>query len=125
MKLRIRANSLRLRLLQAEVRQLAEQGLVEEHTRFGPSTPPLVYALRAADVPALTACFAEGRIVICIPTAALQNWATGDDVGIEAAQPIGPGETLRILIEKDFVCLDGPPDDSQADAFPHPRGAKC
>jgi len=45
-------------------------------------------------------------------------------VGLEGSQPAG-GEPLRILIEKDFECLDAAPGESQDDAFPNPRGARC
>ena len=46
-------------------------------------------------------------------------------MGIEGAQPVGGGSTLKILVEKDFVCIDGPADENQDDAFPNPRGASC
>ena len=35
-------------------------------------------------------------------------------------------EGVRILIEKDFMCIDGASDESQDDAYPHPLlGAAC
>ena len=124
MKLRLRGNTLRLRLRQGEVRQLAETGWVEERTEFAPGSPPLVYALRADDAPAVGASFDRGHIIVRVPRATARQWAAGEQVGIEGAQETG-GEPLHILIEKDFACLDAAAGESQDDAFPNPRGAKC
>lgn len=124
MKLRIRGNSLRLRLGQGEVRQLAEEGRVEERTTFGPAAA-LVYALAADDVGRIDASFENGRILVRIPRATAIAWSQGDEVGLEATQSTSGAEPLRILIEKDFKCLDARPDESQDDAFPNPRGTNC
>ena len=124
MKLRVRGNSLRLRLGRGEVRRLAEEGRVEERTEFGPGTRPLVYEVLAIDVPAISATFEDGRITVGVPRTLARQWAADDRVGIEGAQPTG-GEPLRILIEKDFECLDAPPGERQDDAFPNPRGTRC
>lgn len=123
MKLRLLGNSLRLRLRRGEVRQLAESGWVEERTVFG--TAPLVYALLADDVTAVAASFDDRRLTVRVPRALASAWAAGDQVGIEASQPAGGEEVLRILIEKDFECIDAPPGESQDDAFPNPRGNNC
>ena len=125
MKLRLRGNTLRLRLRQGEVRALAETGGVEERTEFAPGSPPLVYALRADDTPAVGASFEQGRIVVRVPRAAARQWAAGEQVGIDGAQETAGGDALRILIEKDFECLDAAAGESQDDAFPNPRGPKC
>lgn len=126
MKLRIQGNSLRLRLRRSEVRQLADGGRVEERTAFGPAAAAaLVYALLADDVTHVTASFEEGRLDVRVPHAVAAAWAGGDQIGIEASQPAGGGELLRILIEKDFECIDAPPGESQDDAFPNPRGNNC
>ena len=125
MKLRIRGNSLRLRLGQGEVRRLADGGAVEERTDFAANGPALVYALRTADADATSATFDGGRITVTVPRAVAQEWASTAQVGIEASQPAGNGDVLRILIEKDFECLDAPAGEPQSDAFPNPRGGKC
>jgi hypothetical protein len=53
------------------------------------------------------------------------DWAAGDDVGIEAMQPAGNDGALQILVEKDFACLNGPPEQN-VDTFPNPLvGTKC
>ena len=125
MKLRIRANSIRLRLGQTEVRRLVDEGQVDERTHFAPGGPVLAYGLRSVDSPVVSASFDGGNLVVAVPQSLARQWADTDQVGIEAAQPTGPGGTLRILIEKDFECLDADGGERQDDAFPNPRGANC
>ncbi|MDB5354732.1 MAG: hypothetical protein JWN24_1185 [Phycisphaerales bacterium] len=122
MKLRIRGNSIRLRLGQSEVRRLLVGGSVEESTAFGPSEQQRFgYSLCVSlDLPDVSASFADGRIIVRVPMTMVREWATTDQVSIDAIQPAGDDGQLRILIEKDFECIDAPRDESQEDAFPHP-----
>jgi hypothetical protein len=122
MKLRIRGNSIRLRLGRSEVARLATDGIIEEFTQFGPGSQRFRYTVHATFLePSVTARFADGWLVVWIPATELHKWAHGDEVGIEASQRIDDnGEELRILIEKDFVCIDGDSGESQEDAFPNP-----
>jgi hypothetical protein len=128
LKLRIKGNSIRLRLGQSEVRQLAIDGTIEESTAFGPLPEQcFVYTICAAsEQHAVRAIFEGRRIVICVPMNEIHLWATTDQVGIHALQQIGDGDELRILIEKDFECIDAPAEEPQEDAFPNPQlGALC
>ena len=122
MKLRIKGNSIRLRLGQSEVRRLAIDGTIEESTVFGPAAEQrFAYALCASsDEHDVTASFAGQRLVISVPSSEIREWATTDQVGISALQHTGDSG-LRILIEKDFECIDAPTEESQEDAFPHPQ----
>lgn len=122
MKLRIKGNSIRLRLGQSEVRRLAADGIVEESTAFGPSKRDRFgYALCASsDKPGVSASFADRRMVVRVPESVIHQWATTDQVSVHAIQSAGACDELRILIEKDFECIDAPADESQVDAFPHP-----
>ena len=117
MKLRIRGNSIRLRLGQSEVQRLSDGSAVEEHTQFGPSSR-LVYSIAPSDTFAAT--FNDGRIILRVPRPILRNWATTDQVGIESEQKIGDG-SLKILIEKDFECTGRRDDPERADAYPNPN----
>ena len=128
MKLKIKGNSIRLRLGQSEVRRLAIDGKIEETTVFGPSKEErfayaLVISPELADV---SASYADRRIVIRVPTGVIHRWAETDQVSIHAVQRTADESDLLILIEKDFECIDAPSDESQEDAFPHPQlGAAC
>ncbi|MCE0499696.1 MAG: hypothetical protein LV481_17295 [Methylacidiphilales bacterium] len=123
MKLRIKGNSIRLRLGQSEVQRLANSGIVEERTAFGPAKQECFsYALCASsDVSVVSADFADRRLLIRVPTGMIHQWATTGQVGIDALQRTGNYEGLFILIEKDFECIDAPSGESQADAFPNPQ----
>ena len=35
--------------------------------------------------------------------------------------PLVDGDKLRILVEKDFVCLTGREDEDESDMYPHPK----
>ena len=126
MKLRMQANSIRLRLKRPEVEQLARTGRVEERISFDGRGGGFHYVLEAS--PAATKAHAILRghgILVLVPSAAVREWATGDEVGLEAFQPNGVQGDLQILIEKDFACLNGT-EEQNADTFPNPLvGAKC
>jgi hypothetical protein len=125
MKLRIRGDTLRLRLTQGEIRRLRETGSVVDTIHFG--TGELHYELRSADVPAPVARFDGNKIEVSLPRARANAWADGDEVGIAAEQPLEHG-TLSLLIEKDFRCLAPRAGEDDGDAFPNPgteSGASC
>jgi 3-methyladenine DNA glycosylase Mpg len=113
MKLRIRGNSLRLRLSRSEVTQLADSGRVEDAIAFGPSK--LTYVLTTSDVDHVGATYESNRIVVTLPKERAQKWTASDEVGIESK-----GE-LAILVEKDWSCLEPREGEDDGDAFPHPE----
>jgi hypothetical protein len=128
MKLRIKGNSIRFRLGQSEVSRLGSGRTIQEVTAFGPSDEQrLSCILQTCDeAPDVDATFANGCVLVRVPSNVARGWATTDQVGIHASQPTGNGGELGILIEKDFECIDAPPDESQGDAFPNPqRDAAC
>ena len=76
MKLRIKGDSLRLRLTRGEVQQLAEAGSVEDQTHIT-SHGVLIYRLRrAARATELAATFENGAIDIQVPKAPRASGAT-------------------------------------------------
>lgn len=120
MKLRLRGNSVRLRLTQREVRDVLERGRVEDRTGFGEAT--LSYALEVAPVAALEASFERGTVLVRVPKAEAHAWVTdAERVSLEREQPIGGGERLRVLVEKDFQCLKTRSGEDESDAFPNPH----
>lgn len=129
MKLRIRGDSLRLRLTRGEVQQLRATGRVSATTRFGPRT--LEYALCSTEIDAPRARFEADCIEVALPRALANTWADSEQVGIEAEQDLDlPADagTLRLLIEKDFQCLAPRDGEQDSDTFPHPdaeSGASC
>ena len=123
MKLRIRGNTLRLRLSRGEVDQLAATGEVREAIAFGAAaTERLGYAIVASDEATVTSArLAGGSAEVVVPRALAREWATSDAVGFEAEQPVGEGLSLQILVEKDFACLTPRNGEDDTDAFPNPH----
>jgi hypothetical protein len=123
MKLRLRGNSLRLRLTQSELKEVAERGSVADAVAFGPRTK-LTYRLEVSADGALRASFTEHEIRVLLPRPALERWLAPAEVGVRAEQPLGGGEMLSILVEKDFQCL-APGEENQSDFFPNPGNRPC
>ncbi len=124
MKLRLRENSLRLRLLQSEVTRLKETGSVSEAITFGASQI-LIYRLQISpEAQAISAHFQNNEIIVEIPIEIVGRWVNTEQVGLKAELTVGDEKSLLILIEKDFICIDRPFDADNKDAFPHPT-AKC
>jgi hypothetical protein len=121
MKLRIKGNSLRLRLTQGEVRTLREEGVVEDRVRFG-GEAALVYRLsRNAGTSSIHASFANGVVEVLLPERAALDWASSNEVTLAGAQPAAVDSELRIVVEKDFACLTVREGEDESDNFPNPN----
>ena len=118
MKLRIKGNAIRYRLSKTDVAKIAAHGYLEEHTNFGSGV--FVYALQVADISQLSAEPGNNKITMQVPAAFVQHWQQNDVVGCDAHVPLDNGETLYLLLEKDFVCLDETIED-QSDNFDNPN----
>lgn len=120
MKLRIKGNSIRLRLLRSEVESFAADGRISDAIHFGGTE--LRYSLQASsETDSIKAQFGDNEIAVLIPKVTAQDWAAGDSVGLETEQQVDQGQILTILIEKDFACVDRPDDPDRGDAFPNPQ----
>jgi hypothetical protein len=122
MKLRIKGNSIRFRLLRSEVKRLEAAGTISEETRFGTRTDQtLKYSIAVSDgVDELSTEFSDNQILVLLPETEALKWCRSDEVGIENNIEIDGETTLSVLIEKDFECVGRPDDPDRADAFPHP-----
>ena len=123
MKLRIRGNSVRLRLLRGEVAEFAAKGFLRETVNFGASN--LTYILQiAGGASDLSAEFIGSEIVVSVPTATARVWTETTMISLAGEQKGSDGEILKILVEKDFVCLDRIGDEDNQDAYPN-TSHKC
>jgi len=120
MKLRIRGDSIRIRVSQLELSEIAERGRVHDTIHFGDGVG-LTYLLES-DAAARTphARYAADVISVVLPAATVRRWANSNQVSIEGEQALDGGETLRILVEKDFACLQPRPGEDESDMFPNP-----
>lgn len=117
MKIRIKGNSIRLRLTRSEVESFSNLGIVAETTVFFNST--FHYVLRKADQNQMTSTFEYNCITVYMPTTWAQEWVETERVGYDSKMPLNDGLHLTILVEKDFVCLDDTTED-QSDNYPNP-----
>src|SRR3569833_515415 len=116
MKLRFRKNSLRLRLNQKEVAGLASGAALEEQVNF-PDNTLMSYILEPSGKSQPDARFFEGTIRVSVPLSRCTDWAASEETGIYFELPAN-GSSLRVAIEKDLECIDGPEEERDADAFP-------
>jgi len=119
-KLRIRDNTLRLRLTQGEVETLRSDSVVRATTGF-PGGRALAYEVESSPASVTPAAFLSDNVVtVRIPETTVLAWASTDQVSIESDQLLDDGDKLRILIEKDFQCLAPRDGEDDTDAFPNP-----
>lgn len=127
MKLRIKGDSLRVRVSRSEVTRLLAGDCLEETVHFTPEAyAKLTYALqREPSLSRPTVQYTENRVAILLPGDQANAWGTTDQVGIAEDISLGNLGSLAILIEKDFACLDRSLEDNE-DTFPNPNaGATC
>jgi hypothetical protein len=118
MKIRIKGNSLRYRLTRPEVERFVKTGRIEEQINFGGAT--LYYSILMTDADWLSASFMDNRITLFFPAALIDEWINTDRAGFDHRVPLeGTGETLYLLVEKDYTCVDNVTED-QSDHYPNP-----
>ena len=121
MKLRIKGDTLRLRVTQGELTTLATQGNVEDRIHFG-AGQALTYRLSVdAHAEELAASLAGNTIEVRVPARAAREWSQTDLVTLAGTQTLPQG-TLRIVVEKDWACLAPREGEAESDQFPHPEG---
>jgi len=120
MKLRIKGNSVRLRLSKTDVSIICNKGLLKDKTSFGKNI--FIYTLESAkDAENLSAVFSDSKMTIYIPEIFLKDWEKNDVIGFDNGVKRGSDE-LFILVEKDFQCIDETEED-QSDNFENPSKA--
>lgn len=125
MKLRIHDNSIRLRLSRPDVTLLCSDGILQSTLRFADGKL-FNYSLESSPASVRpTAQYVDGDLRVFLPESMVTDWAGTDSVSIRAEQIGDDGETLRLLIEKDFKCLSPRSDEDESDMYPHPeQGAR-
>ena len=122
MKLRIKGNSIRLRLTQGELEEFQELGMVETTVKFGnmPSAQ-MNYILKRSSGKQIEATFNLNKIIVNIPEGIAEKWITTAQVSLQEEMSINENESLLILVEKDFKCLKERPNEDESDLFPNPE----
>ena len=98
-------------------------GRVIDAVRFGPgSDRKLMYAVVVGPAPPgrPRADYSAGLLLATIDRGDAETWSAGDRVGFDHEQ-VTEGGTVRVVLEKDFVCLDRPAGDAAEDAWASPN----
>jgi hypothetical protein len=123
-KLRIKGDSLRVRVSRSEVIRLLAGDCVEETIHFGQQeNAKLTYALQQdPSVSKPTVQYTQNRLAILMPADQTNTWGVTNQVGVSEDISLGDLGSLSLLIEKDFACLDRSEEDS-GDSFPNPNSS--
>jgi len=121
MKLRIRDNSIRLRLTRSEVDVFCSEGLLSSAVHF-PDGAKIVYSVESSPASVKPmARYANNTISVRVPETTVREWAKSEQVSISSEQALDDGRVLSVLIEKDFACLTPREGEDESDMFPHPK----
>lgn len=121
MKLRIRDNSIRLRLTRSEVELVRNDGLVRGRVPFA-GRNNFDYVLESSPATVKPEAHISNNVLtVRIPEAEIISWSDSDEVSISASQILDGGDQLNILVEKDFACLAPREGEDEADMYPHPE----
>ena len=110
--------------MRSEVDALRACGEVTASTCF-PGSRKLHYRVESSPASVRTAAFfSDNTLTVRLPEADVVAWATSDQVSMRDQQTLDDGDTLQILVEKDFVCLTAREDEDESDMYPHPDADK-
>ena len=121
MKVRISGNSIRFRVKQSEVQRFEQEGKLSEVTEFGlEQEDALTFTLSVVDNNNFRLKNTANTVTIEVPETIVKKWTQTELVGFEESIDTGKGRIIKVLVEKDFKCLDGS-DKENEDSFPNPN----
>ena len=127
MKLRIKGNSLRLRVSRSELARLVGGSRIEETIQFTPACESrFTYALDSAlQGSPIRVNYGPQKITVVLAHEKVLTWSSESEIGVYGTVDIGSSGQLEIIVEKDFACLDRSDEENQ-DTFANPHaGATC
>ena len=122
MKLRIRGNSIRIRLSQTETADLGEDRLLHEQTKF-PRGNSLDFQLTTGEDFGIS--FKEETILITVPKETVRKWTHSEELSLSHDFPLPNEDNLWLLVEKDLSCKTDRPREDDSDAFPNTSTTNC
>lgn len=116
MKIRIKGNSIRLRLTKTDIQSLKDKGIVEEKTILG-ATEIFRYSLVVdPNSAAISASFQNDKITVFLSQKEIEILTKTDEITVSGVQVNGDEKGLFLLVEKDLQCLDTTSED-QSDMY--------
>lgn len=111
---------MRFRLKQPEVAEFQKQGNVTETILLGSkANDQLSFILQKTEADKIAVQFGDNTTTVYVPTSLAKEWAETGRVGFDAEINLGNGKILKVLVEKDFKCLDGTEEDNIG-SYPNP-----
>ena len=123
MKLRIRGNTVRIRISQSDMTQIVDHGVVVDSIDFALGER-LEYRVEVVPSGVVRASYQGNSISVALPQKSVENWSHSAEVSIESKQLLNNGVNLTILVEKDFTCLTSRDGEDEEDLFPNPNKTK-
>ena len=127
MKLRIKGNSLRLRVSRSELARFQAGERIEETIHFTAAPDAtLTYALESAsNPPPVTVRYGSREVTVVLSQDQARIWGAQSEIGVYTTLDMGSAGSLEVAVEKDFACLDRS-DEENGDTFVNPlAGATC
>jgi hypothetical protein len=128
MKIHIRGNSMRIRVGRSELAHFLHEGRIEDTIQFTPAPEArLTYALEVSpdDTAQTQVRYSPQEVAVILAPRQVVQWSVETEVGVYTKVPIGAGDSLELIIEKDFACLDRS-DEGNKDTFANPlAGTNC
>jgi hypothetical protein len=122
MKLRIKGNSMRLRVSRSELARLLNGERVEETIHFSAEPDSyLSYGLQSVpEPPTIRIQWMPRKVTVLLSDERMRFWGRDAEVGIYESLDLGHLGSLEVIIEKDFACLDRS-DEENDDTFANPN----
>ena len=122
MKVRIRANNIRLRLGQEEMEQLRSGEVVEDRLSFGPDNG-IVWSVQIGHTGSGPSISRVGDLIrVTIPRL---GWLDDEsEEGYRTSVESSPGYPVGIAVERDYACLQPRDPVEDRDSFPHPESTE-
>jgi hypothetical protein len=127
MKLRIKGDSLRLRVSRSELARLLGGERVDDTIHFSPAPDArLTYGLQCGPQSAPIGIeWKPQNVTVRLSEERMRLWGSETEVGIYESVELGDFGSLEVIVEKDFACLDRS-DAENADTFANPSaGTIC
>ncbi|MEI7472211.1 MAG: hypothetical protein WCJ85_08125 [Chitinophagaceae bacterium] len=120
MKIRIKGNSVRLRLTKTDIANFGINGIVTEITEFAGGAMFSYSIQKKEGIEHLEASYINNTVIVWVPIPISVEWVASEVIGFNNKSSVRDKKDLFILIEKDFVCLDHSFED-QSDNYPNPN----
>ena len=120
MKIRMQSNSIRYRLKEPEVHEFKDAGIITESIQLGTNSDSIIhFKLQKSTNQHISVQFENNTTIIQIPQDIADDWTNTNSVGFDAAIDLENGRLLKVLVEKDFECLEAGKEENIG-AYPNP-----